>query len=904
MSNPEGKSYKDTLFLPKTEFPMKGNLTVREPARLEKWNSEGLYSRIIAKRKAQGAPRFILHDGPPFANGDVHMGTGLNKVLKDFVIKSKTMAGFEAPYIPGWDCHGLPIEFKVMQDEDARDVEPAEIRRRCESFARGWIDTQRESFKRLGVFGDWDRPYLTLDPSYEANIIRTFAALIEKGCVYQSKKPVQWSYGAKTALAEAEVEYQDKTSTAVFVKFLVNENSLLPAQTKIAIWTTTPWTLPANLGIALHERFTYTIGKYSNGDIILVVRDLVADFEEKTGLKLEEQLGELKGAELEGLSARHPFLDRDSKIIVAPFVTTEAGTGAVHIAPGHGSDDYVVGQQNGLDVLSPVDDDGKYTDECGLPDLVGVHVFKANQAIVDLLRENGSLLGEEVYEHSYPHCWRSKTPIIFRAVEQFFISMEHLRKTALDEIDQVKWLPSWGRNRIYGTVEARPDWCISRQRTWGVPLPVFFDPSGNPIVSAELAHQVAKLVENEGTNVWFEKSDAELASLFGLPEGSTKCRDTLDVWIDSGSSHVAVMDAHPELSCPADLYLEATDQHRGWFQSSLMLSVGVRGKAPYKTVLTHGFVVDKDTGKKTSKSDAKKKGKPTDAAHFYNKYGADILRLWVSSVDWQNEVPFGEDLFQQVGEPYRRLRNTFKILLGNMRDETVAEPESLPLIDQWIMERLQVVIAEIREAYAAYDFRKVFTIVNQFAASDLSAVYIDITKDRLYCDAQESQQRQASVWVMGQIFDSLVKLLAPILAYTTEEAWEYAGREGSIHEQDFPEVNEKYAQKVAIDQVSKLLEIKAIIQTAIEQKVQTKEFKKNNEASILLTVPSGHPCLALLEDHQFATEFFIVSELKVAQGDSFSAVAELTTHPMCPRCRKYEPPVDEQGLCRRCADAV
>lgn len=887
MSNPEGKSYKDTLFLPKTEFPMKGNLTVREPARLEKWNSEGLYSRIIAKRKAQGAPRFILHDGPPFANGDVHMGTGLNKVLKDFVIKSKTMAGFEAPYIPGWDCHGLPIEFKVMQDEDARDVEPAEIRRRCESFARGWIDTQRESFKRLGVFGDWDRPYLTLDPSYEANIIRTFAALIEKGCVYQSKKPVQWSYGAKTALAEAEVEYQDKTSTAVFVKFLVNENSLLPAQTKIAIWTTTPWTLPANLGIALHERFTYTIGKYSNGDIILVVRDLVADFEEKTGLKLEEQLGELKGAELEGLSARHPFLDRDSKIIVAPFVTTEAGTGAVHIAPGHGSDDYVVGQQNGLDVLSPVDDDGKYTDECGLPDLVGVHVFKANQAIVDLLRENGSLLGEEVYEHSYPHCWRSKTPIIFRAVEQFFISMEHLRKTALDEIDQVKWLPSWGRNRIYGTVEARPDWCISRQRTWGVPLPVFFDPSGNPIVSAELAHQVAKLVENEGTNVWFEKSDAELASLFGLPEGSTKCRDTLDVWIDSGSSHVAVMDAHPELSCPADLYLEATDQHRGWFQSSLMLSVGVRGKAPYKTVLTHGFVVDKDTGKKTSKSDAKKKGKPTDAAHFYNKYGADILRLWVSSVDWQNEVPFGEDLFQQVGEPYRRLRNTFKILLGNMRDETVAEPESLPLIDQWIMERLQVVIAEIREAYAAYDFRKVFTIVNQFAASDLSAVYIDITKDRLYCDAQESQQRQASVWVMGQIFDSLVKLLAPILAYTTEEAWEYAGREGSIHEQDFPEVNEKYAQKVAIDQVSKLLEIKAIIQTAIEQKVQTKEFKKNNEASILLTVPSGHPCLALLEDHQFATEFFIVSELKVAQGDSFSAVAELTTHPMCPRCRKY-----------------
>lgn len=904
MSTPEGKSYKDTLFLPKTDFPMKGNLTVREPARLEKWSSEGLYARIIAKRKAEGAPRFILHDGPPFANGDVHMGTGLNKVLKDFVVKSKTMAGFEAPYIPGWDCHGLPIEFKVMQDEDARDVEPAEIRRRCETFARGWIDTQRDSFKRLGVFGDWDNPYLTLDPGYEANIIRTFAALIEKGCVYQSKKPVQWSYGAKTALAEAEVEYQDKKSTAIFVKFAVAENSILPAGTNIAIWTTTPWTLPANLGIALHERFTYTIGKYSNGDIILLVRDLVADFEEKTGLKLEEQLGEVKGSELEGLTARHPFLDRDSKIILAPFVTTETGTGAVHIAPGHGADDYVVGQQNGLEVLSPVDDDGKYTDECGLPDLVGVHVFKANQSIVDLLRENGSLLGEEVYEHSYPHCWRSKTPIIFRAVEQFFISMDQLRETALKEIDEVEWLPSWGRNRIYGTVEARPDWCVSRQRTWGVPLPVFFDPAGEPIVSAELAKKVADLVEKEGTNVWFEKSDAELASIFGLPDGSTKCRDTLDVWIDSGSSHVAVMDAHPELSCPADLYLEATDQHRGWFQSSLMLSVGVRDKAPYKTVLTHGFVVDKDTGKKTSKSDAKKKGKPTDAAHFYNKYGADILRLWVSSVDWQNEVPFGEDLFQQVGEPYRRLRNTFKILLGNMRDEKVDEPESLPLVDQWIMERLQVVISEIREAYAAYDFRKVFTVVNQFAASDLSAIYIDITKDRLYCDAEDSEQRKASVWVMGQIFDALVKLLAPILAYTAEEAWEHAGREGSIHEQDFPEVNAKYAGKGAIDQVNKLLEVKAVMQTAIEEKVQAKEFKKNNEASVTLTVPANHPSLDLLKNHQFATEFFIVSELKIEEGDSLSAVSEKTPHPMCPRCRKYEPPVNDEGLCQRCADAV
>ncbi|MDA7506370.1 isoleucine--tRNA ligase [Akkermansiaceae bacterium] len=904
MSTPEGKSYKDTLFLPKTDFPMKGNLTVREPARLEKWNSEGLYARIIAKRKAEGAPRFLLHDGPPFANGDVHMGTGLNKVLKDFVIKSKTMAGFEAPYIPGWDCHGLPIEFKVMQDEDARDVEPAEIRRRCETFARGWIDTQRESFKRLGVFGDWENPYLTLNPDYEANIIRTFAALIDKGCVYQSQKPVQWSYGAKTALAEAEVEYADKKSTAVFVPFAMTGEKW--AGFDIAIWTTTPWTLPANLGIAVNERFVYVAGEFTNGEAtrkLIVARELLGTVEEKTGWTPSSDLQEIKGAELENLDAQHPFLDRTSKILLANFVTAESGTGAVHIAPGHGADDYTVGQQYGLAVLSPVDDDGKFTEECGVPELVGQHVFKANARVVEILEEKGSLLGQETYAHSYPHCWRSKTPIIFRAVEQFFISIDKLRDKALSEIDETEWLPKWGRNRIYGTVESRPDWCISRQRTWGVPLPVFFTAEGEPIVSADLARKIADLVEKEGTNVWFEKSDEELATLFDLPAGSTKCRDTLDVWIDSGSSHVAVLDAHPELSCPADLYLEATDQHRGWFQSSLILSVGVRDKAPYKTVLTHGFVVDTETGKKTSKSDAKKKGKPTDAAHFYNKYGSDILRLWVSSVDWQSEVPFSEALFTQVSQPYRQLRNTFKILLGNMRDEKVSEPAELPLIDQWIMERLQVVITEVREAYEKYDFRKVFSTVNQFAASDLSACYIDITKDRLYCDAENSEARKASVWVMGEIFDAMVKLLAPVLAYTAEEAWEHAGGEGSIHEQDFPKVNAKFANGEAIAKVDALFAVKAVIQTAIEEKVQAKEFKKNNEASVLLTVPANHQVIDLLKDSEFAKEFFILSDLNLVEGAEISATVSATGHPMCPRCRKYEPVVKDD-LCQRCSDAV
>ncbi|MFM2242840.1 MAG: isoleucine-tRNA ligase, partial [Verrucomicrobiota bacterium] len=624
--------YKDTVLLPKTDFPMKGDLVEREPERLARWESDGLYARIISRRKGQNAPKFVLHDGPPFANGDVHMGTALNKVLKDLVVKSKTMAGFEAPFVPGWDCHGLPIEFKVVKQ--TQGLEPAEIRRRCTEFAEKFIDIQRASFKRLGVFGDWQNPYLTMDPGYEAEIVRVFAKLVENGVVYQSKKPVQWSYGAHTALAEAEVEYADKISPSIYVKFPLTPSGAAKlgiGNASMAIWTTTPWTLPANLGIAVHPDFDYVVGQFGgNGrkEILIVVKELVAALTEKTGMRLVETLKELKGRELENITAKHPFLDRESRVILAQFVTTDTGTGAVHIAPGHGSDDYVVGQQYGLGVLSPVDDDGNYTDECGLPDLVGKHVFQCNEPVIELLQTKGMLLAREDYAHSYPHCWRSKTPIIFRAVEQFFISLDTLRHTALQEIDKTEWLPAWGRNRIYGTVEARPDWCISRQRTWGVPLPVFFQ-DGKAILCAETARKVADLVEKEGTTIWFELSDEELTARLGLPAGLKKCRDTLDVWIDSGCSHVSVLEKHPELHVPADLYLEATDQHRGWFQSSLMMSVAYRGRAPYKSVLTHGFVVDKDK-KKLSKSEAEKAGKPIDAAHFYNKYGADIVRLWVS----------------------------------------------------------------------------------------------------------------------------------------------------------------------------------------------------------------------------------------------------------------------------------
>ena len=530
---------------------------------------------------------------------------------------------------------------------------------------------------------------------------------------------------------------------------------------------------------------------------------------------------------------------------------------------------------------------------------------EANIGVLRILAANGALLGKEKYAHSYPHCWRSKTPIVFRAVEQFFICVDDLRKKALSEIDETTWLPAWGRNRIYGTVEARPDWCISRQRTWGVPLPVFFDADGEVILDAEISRKVADLVEKEGTNIWFELSDAELTSRLGLPEGCTKCRDTLDVWIDSGSSHVAVVDRHPELSGPADLYLEATDQHRGWFQSSLMLSVAVRDKAPYKSVLTHGFVVDKDGGK-ISKSAAKAKGKPTDAAHFYNKYGADIVRLWVSSVDWQTEVPFGEDLFKQIADPYRRLRNTLRILLGNINgfdaaNQSVAKADR-SVLDCWVLERLNEVIAECSSAYESFQFRKVFNQINQFCATELSALYIDITKDRMYCDAEDSTRRLATQTVMYCVFNAIVKLMAPILAYTADEAWEHAGYEGSVHEQDFPEIDAEFAPGESIKQVNSLLEIRAVIQTAIEEQVQAKAFNKNNEAAVTLTLPAGHDCLALLSERDFVTEFFIIAELKVVQGDELSATAEATQYEMCPRCRRYEPLID--GLCQRCSEVV
>ena len=922
--------YKQTLNLPDTDFPMRGDLVKREPARLEQWEKDDLYRKIVDQRKDEGAETYILHDGPPFANGDVHMGTALNKVLKDLVIKSKTMAGYHCPYVPGWDCHGLPIEFKVVKD--SKGLSPAEIRTKAEKFARGHIDTQRKSFRRLGVLGDWENPYLTLSPEYESDIVRVFAKLVEKGLIYQSQKPVSWSYGAQTALAEAEIDYEDKKDLAIFVKFPVATGDL-KGKSSIVIWTTTPWTLPANLGIALHPRLTYVQGEFENEEKertenLIVVEDLLETFEAKTGFAPKGKLKKFKGEELEGLEADHPFLDRTSKVILADFVTTETGTGAVHIAPGHGSDDYIAGQNNDLGLLSPVDDEGNFTDEVGVDDLVGEHVLECNVPIIKILAKEGHLIGKENYTHSYPHCWRSKTPIIFRSVPQFFIRIDELRETALKEIDKVGWLPHWGRNRIYGTVESRPDWCISRQRTWGVPLPVFFDhESEEPIIDAELASKVADLIEEGGTNLWFEKDDKWWAKAVGLPEGSKRCQDTLDVWIDSGSSHVAVMDRHEELHSPADLYLEATDQHRGWFQSSLMLSTAYRGEAPYKSVMTHGFVVRRATKEenaerkknglkpvknlKVSKSD-ESGGKPMTAAHFYDKFGADIIRLWAGSVDWQNEVPFSEDIFKQTAEPYRRFRNILRILLANLDDfdakKDAVDTKHFTLIDRWVMERLNSVITECREAYAAFEFRKVFNTLNQFCANDLSAFYVDITKDRMYCDAVDSPRRRATQTVMHNVFESMVRLLAPILAYTADEAWEFAGNKTSIHLESFPEVNSEFEGSEATEQIELLTALRDLGQVQVDAAIKDDQFKKRERSAVTFRLPKDHPSRDLLENHQDdVLEFLMVSTASLEKKASKELEAEVceTDLPECPRCRRsiaIAPNHDE--CCERCASVL
>jgi isoleucyl-tRNA synthetase len=916
-----GQNYKETLNLPRTEFPMKANLAAREPELLKVWEQTRLYQQIQKSRERREL--FVLHDGPPFANGDVHMGTALNKILKDFVVKSQTMLGKRAPYVPGWDCHGLPIEYKVVKE--SRALSPLEVRKKSEAFARKFINIQREQFKRLGVFGDWEHPYLTMDPKYEAEILRAFAVFVEEGLVYQSKKPVFWSTGAQTALAEAEVEYQERDDTAVYVKFPIIGRARPPGAPdgiSIAIWTTTPWTLPANLAIAVDPKENYVVQEFSRDGIsetLLLAEKLVPHFCAITQFKpVGKPLEAFPGAKVANVKARHPFLDREVTVFTADFVTMDSGTGAVHVAPGHGEDDYWLGKQHGLSILSPVDDHGRFTEEAGLPNLTGKYVFDANRDIVELLRQRGMLLGVQEFHHSYPYCWRSKTPIIFRNVEQFFIRIDELRSKALNAIHKdVKWIPAWGENRIAGTVESRPDWVISRQRSWGVPLPVFYSADGKAILDAKIICKLAELVAQRGSNIWFELDNAALAKELGLPPGTTKGNDTIDVWIDSGVSHKAVCALHPELRDPADMYLEATDQHRGWFQSSLMTSVALNNRAPYKICVTHGFVVDLD-GKKISKSGTY--DKPMAADHFVNRHGADLVRLWASSIDYTDDVPFSEEMFTRLGDTYRRIRNTLRILLGNLfdfpvaalyerrnqndrRSQTAATETGFTLVDRWILERLDEVIGDCRSAYEEFAFHKVYHMLNQFCAVDLSSLYIDITKDRMYCDAPDSPRRRATQTVMHQIFDALCRLLAPILAFTAEEVWRHSGVGASVHLEEFPQAPHRGHE--ASEQVAELLKLRSVIGQAIERARREKLIGNALEAAVVLHSNSDVTKKIAKEELE---EFFILSDLTIYEAKEATAVVTKTRYKKCARCWRHRPSVgaskEHPDLCDRCESVV
>ncbi|HEY6070593.1 MAG TPA: isoleucine--tRNA ligase, partial [Chthoniobacterales bacterium] len=752
----------------------------------------------------------------------------------------------------------------------------------------------------------WDHPYLTLDPKYEAEILRAFAVFVEKGLVYQSKKPVFWSTGAQTALAEAEVEYQERDDTSVYVKFPIATGDWKD-KASIAIWTTTPWTLPANLAIAVDPKQLYVVQEFRRDgttEKLLLADRLVPQFCANTKFEpTGEPLASFTGAKIEKIKARHPFLDREAIVLTADFVTMDTGTGAVHIAPGHGEDDYNLGRTHKLPVLSPVDDHGRLTDEAGVPGLTGQYVFDANKDVVELLRERGNLLGAQNFHHSYPYCWRSKTPIIFRNVEQFFIRIDDLRPRALEAIHkEVKWIPSWGENRIAGTVESGPDWVISRQRSWGVPLPVFYSAEGKPILDAKVIRKLADLVAERGSNVWFELSDADIAKQLGLPAGTTKRNDTIDVWIDSGVSHRAVCALHPELHDPADMYLEATDQHRGWFQSSLMTSIALNDRAPYKSCVTHGFVVDLD-GKKISKSSTY--DKPMDAGHFVSKHGADLVRLWASSIDYTADVPFSEEMFTRLGDAYRRIRNTLRILLGNLHDFSAQEtmPSAPTLIDRWILERLDEVVRECRSAYENFEFHKVYHVLNQFCAVDLSSLYIDITKDRLYCDASDSSRRRATQGAMHEIFRALCQLLAPVLAFTAEEAWRHAQAGESIHVEELPKSKDRHHG--ATEMVDELLRLRGVIGQAIEKARQERLIGNALEAAVVLQSNAKATSEVSKEELE---EFFILSDLKVEQANEASAAVTKTSYQKCARCWRHREEVGKSkthpDLCDRCEKVV
>lgn len=882
--------YKHTILLPKTNFPMRAELPKREPEILARWQRLDIYAKIRLARA--GAKPFILHDGPPFANGDAHLGHALNITLKDIVLKSRFMAGYDVPFIPGWDCHGLPIEYKVLK-ELGSSADPVLIRKKSAAYAQKYIHIQREQFQRLGVFGDWHRPYITMHPSYEARTLRILAELVARGLVYQALRPVHWSTGCQTALAEAEIEYQQRQDLSLYILFpLQNRPS-----TYLLVWTTTPWTLPANVAIAAGPTLTY--GEYSTERGTLICHVGLA--QHIPHLQHLTPTTTYSGTQLNGLPYHHPFLQRKGKVYLADFVTDTVGTGLVHIAPGHGMEDYTLGQQHHLPILSPVDDHGRFTPDCGHPSWTGLYVLDANPLIRDHLRQLGYLWHDAPYTHDYPHCWRSKTPIIFRAVKQWFIKLDAFRQKALEAIDRVTWIPAWGQNRIRSAVAARPDWCISRQRVWGIPLPVFYAEGGQPLLSAETIHKFAQLVEQHGTDIWFEWETDRLAAALGLPAGLRKGTDTLDVWIDSGTSWAAV--CQPQGHFPADLYLEGSDQHRGWFQSSLLTCVAVTGQAPYRTVLTNGFVVDLD-GKKLSKSNTYQK--PIDLPAFVNKHGADMIRLWVASQDFRTDVPFSAEIFERLGDSYRALRNVLRVLLGNLHDfqpqrHTLPWQHLTPL-DCWILSRLDTLITNVLRAYHSYEFHLIYQAINRYCSSDLSAFYVDVTKDRMYCDAADSPRRRSAQTTMHRIVDVLCRLIAPILPFTADEAWLHLGLGECIHLENFPTPLGNALPTPPLNWDA-ILSLRDQVNGRLETLRQQKTLAKSLEAQVTLD-PTA---LALgTADPDTLAEILNVGRVLLKPG------AALLVEPgqglPCQRCWKVLPDVgtypDHPGLCTRCYNVV
>ena len=770
--------YKDTLNLPQTNFPMKASLAQREPQRLKQWQEMGLYEKI--RQECAGRPKFILHDGPPYANGDLHVGHAVNKILKDIIVKSRTLDGFDAPYIPGWDCHGLPIELNVEKKigKPGVKVTATEFRQKCREYATGQIDGQRADFIRMGVIGDWSKPYLTMDFKFEANIVRALSRIVDNGYLHKGFKPVHWCMDCGSALAEAEVEYQDKGSVAIDVAFIAVDpaafnttcGAAYDGEIAVPIWTTTPWTLPANMAVCVHPQLDYVLIE-GHGRALLVAEELAEACVSRFGLESLKIVGRCKGAALENQLLQHCFLDRKVPMILGDHVTMEAGTGAVHTAPAHGQDDFVVGKQYNLDVYNPVGGNGVY-----LPDteyFAGQHVLKAHTAIIALLQERGMLLHNEDIQHSYPHCWRHKTPIIFRATPQWFVSMrkQELLTKALTAVEGVQWLPEWGRARIEGMLTSRPDWCISRQRTWGVPIALFVHKETGELhpQTLQLMEQVAQRMEQKGVDAWFDLDASEL-----LGEDSDdydKVTDTLDVWFDSGVTHACVLRQRDELHSPADLYLEGSDQHRGWFQSSLLTGIAIDGAAPYKTVLTHGFTVDGD-GRKMSKS----LGNIIPAKKAMNELGADILRLWVAATDYRGELAVSDEIFKRTADSYRRIRNTARFLLSNLDGfdpgvDVLCFSDMLSL-DRWAVDRAAQLQQELVEAYRSFNFHQVYQMLHNFCANDLGGFYLDVIKDRLYTTQSDSLARRSAQTAMYHIGEALVRWIAPILSFTAEEIWE------------------------------------------------------------------------------------------------------------------------------------